>query len=115
VRYAHRLVSLRARCHLVSKRSNRGDKDRSFVASLERGLRVIKAFGETQPFFSVSEMASCVGISRAAARRFLKTFEQLGYVGCDSDQRYYLKPAVLSLGYSYLSSLKLDQVVLYPL
>jgi IclR family pca regulon transcriptional regulator len=95
--------------------SNSHEKDRSFIGSLERGLRVIQAFGSENAVLSVSETASRAGISRAAARRFLRTLEHLGYMGCDDSQRYYLKPKVLSLGYTYLASLRLDQLALKPL
>ena len=94
------------------KESNSEQKDRSFVVSLERGLRVIAAFGEESPLLTVSETACRAEISRAAARRFLRTLKQIGYVASDDDQRYYLKPSVMALGYSYLSSLRIDQIAL---
>jgi IclR family pca regulon transcriptional regulator len=85
------------------------ERDRSFVASLERGLRVITAFDWESPVLSVSATAKRANMSRAAARRFLITLEQIGLVGSDDRQHYHLTPKVLSLGYSYLSSLRLDQ------
>jgi len=89
-----------------------GDADtpRWFVSSLERGLKVIRCFGADAPLLRVAQVAQRTGMSRAAARRFLMTLEALGYVGCDSEQRYYLKASALSLGYSYLSSLRLGEL-----
>jgi len=84
--------------------------DRSdFVQSLERGLAVIRAFDRTHPELSLSEVAAATGVTRAAARRFLLTLAELGYVR--SDGRFFsLSPRVLELGYAYLSSLSLPEV-----
>ena len=82
-----------------------------YVASLARGLSVIRAFDKQHSHLTVSEIATRVGISRAAARRFLMTLEDLGYVGVNNGQRYFLRPQILTLGYSYLSSLKVGEHV----
>lgn len=75
-----------------------------YVQSLERGLAVIKAFDARNPEHTLSEVAQAVGITRAAARRFLLTLQALGYV--TSDGRYFrLQPQTLELGYAYLASL----------
>lgn len=80
------------------------------VQSLERGLAVIKAFGAGTPQLTLSEVAKETGLTRAAARRFLLTLADLGYVR--SDGRYFsLTAKVLELGYAYLSSLSLPEVV----
>lgn len=80
-----------------------------FVQSLERGLAVIRAFDRTHPELTLSEVAAATGVTRAAARRFLLTLMELGYVR--SDGRYFsLTPRVLELGYAYLSSLSLPEV-----
>ncbi|QSB12918.1 helix-turn-helix domain-containing protein [Natronosporangium hydrolyticum] len=80
-----------------------------FVQSLERGLTVIRAFDAEHPQLTLSEVAAATGVTRAAARRFLLTLAELGYVR--SDGRYFsLTARVLELGYAYLSSLSLPQV-----
>lgn len=74
-----------------------------FVQSLERGLAVIRCFGEQHPMRTLSEVAETVGLTRAAARRFLLTLQALGYV--ESEGRYFrLRPQTLELGYAYLAS-----------
>ncbi|MDV6013688.1 IclR family transcriptional regulator [Haloechinothrix sp. LS1_15] len=79
------------------------------VQSLVRGLAVITAFGEHAPELTLSEVARATGLTRAAARRFLLTLSDLGYVR--SDGRYFsLTAKVLELGYSYLSSMSLPEV-----
>lgn len=80
-------------------------EDRDFVQSLERGLAVIRAFGEAHPRLTLTEAASHAGISRAAARRLLLTLQKLGYVGSDDGKHFVLRPAVLDLGYAYLAAL----------
>ncbi|MET8081941.1 IclR family transcriptional regulator C-terminal domain-containing protein [Streptomyces sp. NPDC005303] len=87
------------------------DADRAphFVRSLERGLAVIRAFDADHPELTLSEVARVCGLTRAAARRFLLTLADLGYVRADG-RVYRLTPRVLELGYSYLSSFSLAQI-----
>jgi IclR family transcriptional regulator, pca regulon regulatory protein len=80
-----------------------------FVQSLERGLSVIRSFSRDAPALTLTEVADRTGLTRAAARRFLLTLKDLGYV--ESDGRLFsLRPRVLELGYSYLSSLPVWEV-----
>ncbi|MEU1475236.1 IclR family transcriptional regulator C-terminal domain-containing protein [Streptomyces sp. NPDC005760] len=85
------------------------DRAPHFVRSLERGLAVIRAFDADHPELSLSEVARTCGLTRAAARRFLLTLADLGYVRADG-RSYRLTPRVLELGYSYLSSFSLAQL-----
>ena len=82
---------------------------RHFVQSLERGLAVIRALDAPGPGLTLAEVARGTGLTRAAARRFLLTLEDLGYARC-TDRRFSLTPRVLELGYSYLSSLTLPEI-----
>jgi IclR family transcriptional regulator, pca regulon regulatory protein len=75
-----------------------------FVQSLERGLSVITTFSRDTPTQTLSEIAERTGLTRAAARRFLLTLRDLGYVESDG-KLFSLRPRVLELGYSYLASL----------
>jgi IclR family pca regulon transcriptional regulator len=58
---------------------------------------------------TLSEIAERVNLSRAAARRFLLTLENLGYVSLDG-RNFQLTAKVLDLGYGYLSSLSLPEI-----
>ncbi|TCC00411.1 IclR family transcriptional regulator [Micromonospora zingiberis] len=80
-----------------------------FVQSLERGLAVIRAFDAEHPQLTLSEVARSTGLTRAAARRFLLTLVELGYVHTDG-RLFALRPRILDLGYAYLSSLSLPEV-----
>ncbi|NJP23889.1 helix-turn-helix domain-containing protein [Microbispora sp. SCL1-1] len=81
------------------------------VQSLARGLAVIRAFDAASPELTLSDVARKTGLTRAAARRFLLTLADLGYVRTDG-RLFSLSPRVLELGYAYLSSLSLPEVAL---
>ena len=89
--------------------SARVARDRNFVQSLERGLAVIRALSAPGPGLSLAEVAREARVTRAAARRFLLTLQELGYVRVN-DRRFSLTPRVLDLGYSFLSSLSLPEI-----
>ncbi len=76
----------------------------TFIASLARGLSVIRAFGPQRGSMTLSEVAALAEITRAGARRILLTLLRLGYVAADG-RRFRLTPKILDLGYSFLSSL----------
>jgi IclR family pca regulon transcriptional regulator len=81
-----------------------------YVQSLERGLTVISVLDAPEPL-SLSEVARRANLSRAAARRFVLTLEQLGYVR-QTGGRFSLTPRVLELGSAYLSSLTLPDIAI---
>ena len=86
-----------------------GQRESHFVQSLERGLSVITAFGPQTPELSLSDVARATDLTRAAARRFLLTLVDLGYVRQEG-KLFRLSPRVLSLGYAFLSSLSLPAI-----
>lgn len=75
-----------------------------YVQTLEKGLAVIKTFNEKAPTRTLAEVATVLGFTRAAARRFVLTLEALGYIE-RTGKAFRLTPQVLELGYSYLASL----------
>ena len=86
-------------------------RDGEFVQSLDRGLAVIRAFDAEHPELTLSDVAKSTGLTRAAARRFLHTLVELGYVRSDG-RLFALRPKILELGYAYLSSLSLPEIAL---
>jgi len=86
-----------------------GSSGPDFIRSLARGLDVIKAFGAERPRMTLSEVARATGLTRAAARRFLLTLAELGYVRSDT-REFSLRPKVLELGYAYLAGFNLNDV-----
>jgi IclR family pca regulon transcriptional regulator len=81
-----------------------------FSESLARGLSVLRAFDRNAPRQGIAEIAERTEMSRAAARRFLLTLRDLGYVGTDGN-RFFLRPLVLELGYKYLSSANITSLI----
>jgi IclR family pca regulon transcriptional regulator len=81
------------------------DRERpaEFVQSVQRALDVIKSFTPRHSSMTLTEVAERTHLTRGAARRFLLTLEHLGYVRSDG-RKFSLAPAVLELGYAYLSS-----------
>jgi len=77
--------------------------DPSFMTSLARGLAVMRSFSDTRRTLTIAQISQKTGIPRAAVRRCLYTLKQLGYVDAEVNN-FSLRPKVLTLGYSYLSS-----------
>jgi len=82
--------------------------DPNFMTSLARGLAVIQAFSDRKRHATISQLSSRTGLSRAAVRRCLYTLRQLGFAGCDDHGRFFLRPRILVLGHSYLSTTPLS-------
>jgi IclR family pca regulon transcriptional regulator len=95
----------------MAEPSRDGASTGAFVQSLDRGLAVIRAFDAERPELTLSEVARTTGLTRAAARRFLLTLVELGYVRTDG-RLFALRPKILELGYAYLSSLSLPEIAL---
>jgi IclR family pca regulon transcriptional regulator len=77
--------------------------DPDFMTSFARGLAVIRAFADSRKPQTIAQISQQTGIPRAAVRRCLHTLRQLGYVDAELNN-FALRPKVLTLGYSYLSS-----------
>jgi IclR family pca regulon transcriptional regulator len=83
--------------------------DRDYVNSLARGLEVICAFTRSTPRMSLSDVARATGMTRATARRLLLTLVREGYA--QQQGKYFsLRPKILRLGYSALSSMNIWDV-----
>jgi IclR family pca regulon transcriptional regulator len=85
-------------------------RDGNFVQSLERGISVIRSFSADRPRQTLSDVARTTGLSRATARRLLLTLGELGYVR-SLGRDFELTARVLDIGYSYLASVGLNDIV----
>ncbi|HTS24047.1 MAG TPA: IclR family transcriptional regulator C-terminal domain-containing protein [Casimicrobiaceae bacterium] len=85
--------------------------DPNFMASLARGLAVIRAFSQQRRHLTIAQLSQRTGIPRAAVRRCLYTLSKLGYVANDDGRSYMLRPGILALGHAYLSSTPLPKAV----
>ena len=84
---------------------NTGDPepDREFMVTLAKGLAVLSAFGKERTSMTLSEAAALTGLSRATARRILRTLVHTGYVE-QNDRQFSLSPNILRLGFAYLAT-----------
>jgi IclR family pca regulon transcriptional regulator len=89
------------------KRSDSEERATDFVESLDRGLRLLQKFGNTNGPMTLSDIARAADLPRATARRILFTLERAGFVASDG-KLFSLTPRVLTLAASFLSS---NQVV----
>jgi IclR family pca regulon transcriptional regulator len=80
-----------------------GFADKEFMATLAKGLAVLGCFGKERPRMTLSEAAVAANVSRATARRILRTLTELGYVAQDGRQ-FSLSPHILKLGFAYLAT-----------
>jgi IclR family pca regulon transcriptional regulator len=78
--------------------------DPNYMASLARGLEVMRGFSREKRHMSIAQLSHKTGIPRASVRRCLYTLAQLGYVASEDGRNYSLRPKVLGLGHAYLSS-----------
>jgi IclR family transcriptional regulator, pca regulon regulatory protein len=85
------------------------ERETDFVQSLQRGLAVIRAFDAENPALTLSDVAKITGLARAAARRFVLTLVELGYMRADG-RLFRLSPRVLELGRPYLATLTLPEI-----
>jgi len=76
--------------------------DPEFMASLARGLAVLRCVAEAQRPVTIADIARRARLSRAAARRCLYTLTLLGYVAQD-ERGYAVRRKALALGHPYLS------------
>jgi IclR family transcriptional regulator, pca regulon regulatory protein len=79
------------------------------VQGLRRGFAVIKAFTAESPALSISQVAERTGLTRAVARRYLLTLEELGCV-VQNGSSFRLTPRLLDLGFTYLTTLDVANV-----
>jgi IclR family pca regulon transcriptional regulator len=94
----------------TTRRSGETPPSKEFVRSVERAFSIVRAFGRESPSLTLSQVAQRTGLTRASARRFLMTLESLGYIGSE-DRQFFLRPRILDLGFAYLSSVPVFDIV----
>jgi IclR family transcriptional regulator, pca regulon regulatory protein len=80
------------------------------VQSLARGIAVLRSFSAAAPRQTLADVARATDLTRATARRLLLTLVDLGYARTDG-KHFELTPRVLDIGYSFLASLNLNEIV----
>jgi IclR family pca regulon transcriptional regulator len=77
--------------------------DKEFMATLAKGLAVLGSFDKQRPAMTLSQAAQATGVSRATARRILRTLTELGYV-VQNGRQFSLSSGILKLGFAYLAT-----------
>ncbi len=77
--------------------------DKEFMATLAKGLALLGTFSRERPAMTLSQAALAAGLSRATARRILRTLTELGYVE-QSGRQFSLSSGILRLGFAYLAT-----------
>jgi IclR family transcriptional regulator, pca regulon regulatory protein len=80
-----------------------------WVKSVEKTFSILQAFSPDEPRLTITRAAAKADLSRAAARRFLLTLVDLGYVRIDGSH-FELTPRCLDIGASFLANLSLPQI-----
>jgi IclR family pca regulon transcriptional regulator len=86
-----------------------GEHPAYWVKSAEKTLSILLAFSPDEPRLTITRAAAKADLSRAAARRFLLTLADLGYVRADGSH-FELTPRCLDIGASFLANLSLPQI-----
>ncbi len=83
--------------------------DPLFVQSVDRALRVLSAFHETETPLSLSDIAERAKVDRSAVQRMVHTLRTLGYLQRDAQAQGY-RPGLRLLDHT-LDTLRLDPLV----
>jgi IclR family pca regulon transcriptional regulator len=85
-------------------------RQREYVQGLQRGFSVVKAFSaDGGRRLTVADVAGRTGLTRAVARRYLLTLQELGYVVHDGSH-FTLTPRILDLGFTYLATVDVANI-----
>jgi len=90
--------------------SDKPREDGEYLSTLERGLRVLRAFTRERPEMTLTEVATATALSPAVARRCLHTLVHLGYAA-RSGKRFLLTPEVMGFASAYLEAADLETTV----
>lgn len=82
---------------------------RDFIASLDKGLKVLLCFERKHARLNLSEVARLTGYTPATARRLLLTLHELDYLHSDG-KLFWVAPRTLLLARSYLASRPAPQI-----
>ncbi|KFC67393.1 Transcriptional regulator, IclR family [Devosia sp. LC5] len=84
--------------------------DKEVSLTFAKGLEVICAFDGKNRVLTMAEVAQKTNLSRAVARRLVRTLEQLGYLASDRG-RYELTPHVLRLTQGFVEGRGISQII----
>ncbi len=83
---------------------------RDFIEGAAKAIAVLESFSAERQRINATQAAERAGLTRAAARRYLLTLAELGYLQTE-DGYFWLAPRALRLTGAYLSSARLPKAV----
>ncbi len=88
-----------------------GQQDTLFVASLEKGLRVLEVFRNQRENLGITDIAHATGFDKSTAQRFTTTLHRLGYLNRDERTRRY-SPSIrlMDLAFTYSHQDRLAEI-----
>lgn len=81
------------------------------VPALARGLEIVQLFGPEKRVLSTHDFAEHLGVSNSSIYRIVQTLVDYCFLRKVARNTYELGPAVVSLGFSYLTSRDLTDIV----
>lgn len=94
---------------LLNQKNGHTIKQEDYIAGLAKGLAVLECFDSGRSRLSVTQAAERAGLTRAAARRHLRTLHFLGYLDSDGTL-FWLTPKVLKPAAIYISTATLPKI-----
>ena len=94
---------------IYSDKNNETIQYDDYIAGLAKGMSLLECFSTERQKLNVTQIADRTGLSRTAARRYLRTLKFLGYLETD-EHFYWLTYKVLRFSSAYLSSSYLSKV-----
>lgn len=86
-------------------------RDKNYINSVDRALRILEILGESPQPLTLTEVANSADLTKTTTQRFINTLTCLGYVNREENKRYFLGTKVLSLGFQFLDRSKLTTIV----
>ena len=97
----------------VPARGNSSRKSFAFVASLEKGISVLRAFAGVDGPMRLIDIVAATNLERSAAQRLVYTLEEMGLLVQDKRTKLYaLSPRILEFCFAYLRNDRLASAAL---
>lgn len=80
------------------------------IRSVKKAFDIFELFSRTQPSLSLTEISCRLGYPKATTYHILSTLVQLGYLGKDSKDCYYLSPKIIEISQNALINVELRDI-----
>lgn len=95
------------------RKTDDGKKRFAFVASLEKGISVLRAFAGVDGPMRLIDIVAATNLERSAAQRLVYTLEEMGLLVQDRRTKLYaLSPRMLEFAFAYLRNDRLANAAL---